>query len=215
MIQKFLNIIKEQFQLNEIEIGEYQKLKAKGMTFSIRQFYASGLGNVSVMSASGFFGLMKMDTFIVNPTEIDLPLFSYGRIYAMGNDTLILELYNTLLGEYNLNNINNIKNNYAHLPEHDLGKHWYDSIKFKESISKKGKKIHTQQFDKLTEEYFKAYISGTSQISKCDSFEKKEKASIYVNGLLTNGGPSTDIFKKQFGNEKTAYLFKKILFGTI
>jgi hypothetical protein len=32
--------------------------------------------------------------------------------------------------------------------------------------------------------------------------------------LLANGGPSTDVFKKGIGDEKTAALFRKTLFGT-
>lgn len=43
MMNTLLDILKEQFTLKEIAVGEYQKLKAKGMTFSIRQFYAEGL----------------------------------------------------------------------------------------------------------------------------------------------------------------------------
>lgn len=214
MMNELLTIMKEQFSLKEMPVGEYQTLKAKGMTFSVRQFYAEGFGNVSVMSAKGFFGLMKMDTFIANPVEKDLPLFSYDRIYAMGNDTLILELYDTVLSKCNLNKVSEVKNEYADLPEHDLGKHWYDSIKLKESDAKKGKKAQSEKFDAYTKAYFSAYMDGACQLPECDSASKKEKASVYVEGLLTNGGPSTDVFKKQFGEEKTADLFRRILFGT-
>ena len=48
------------------------------MTFTIKAYKAEGLGHVSVMRAKGFFGLMKMDTLIVNPTYVDLPLYSYN-----------------------------------------------------------------------------------------------------------------------------------------
>jgi hypothetical protein len=215
MMNVLLNMIKEQFSLNEMPVGEYQKLKAKGMTFLVRQFYAEGFGNVSVMSAKGFFGLMQMDTFIVNPIEKDLPLFSYDRIHAMGNDTLILELYDTLLGECAMNKIETVKNEYSDLPNHDLGKHWYDSIKLKESASKKGKKAQTQKNDEFTKAYFSAYMEGANQLPEVDSTAKKEKASVYVEGLLENGGPSTDVFKEKFGEMKTADLFRRILFGTI
>ena len=214
MMDKLLNVLKSQFDLQEMQVGEYEKLKAKGMTFTIRQFYAESLGNVSVMAAKGFFGLMQMDTFIVNPVEKDLPLFSYDRIHAMGNDTLILELYDTLLGEGNLRKIQVVNEAYATLPDHDLGTHWYDSIKLMESASKKGKKAQTAEFDAYTEEYFKAYLNDVGQMGNCDSTAKKEKASVYVEGLLSNGGPSTDVFKGQFGEEKTADLFRRILFGT-
>lgn len=48
----------------------------------------------------------------------------YDRIYAMGNDTLIAELYDTLLGESNLSSLNEIKKSYTDLSERDPGEHW-------------------------------------------------------------------------------------------
>ena len=213
MMNTLLDMVREQFSLSQKSVGEYQKLKAKGMTFEIRQFYAENLGNISVMSAKGFFGLMQMDTFILNPVEKDLPLFSYDRIYAMGNDTLIIELYDTVLGECKMQGVEAVKSQYSDLPEHDLGKHWYDSIKLKESISKKGKKEQTRKFDEFTKAYFKAYIDGAGELPNADVLEKKQKASVYVEGLLANGGPSTDVFKKKFGEAKTAELFRRVLFG--
>ena len=40
------------------------------------------------------------------------------------------------------------------------------------------------------------------------------KAVYYVEGLLRDGGPCTDVFKKSIGEEKTAEVFRKYLFGT-
>ena len=155
---------------------------------------------------------MKMDTLIINPTEIALPLYSYDRIFAMGNDTLIVELYDTLVGAYDADALARVKTGYADLPERDPGVHWYDSIKLPESISKKGKKTHTPRLDQLTKEHFAAYLaSDAAPVS--DQETKRQKASFYVEGLLKNGGPSTDVFKKALGEEKTAALFREILFG--
>ena len=42
---------------------------------------------------------------------------------------------------------------------------------------------------------------------------KTEKALFYINGLLENGGPSTDVFVKGIGKERTTELFHNILFG--
>ena len=84
-------------------------LKVSGMNFHIRSFTAPGLGHVSEMTASGFFGLMKMDTLIITPTEVDMPLFSYDRVLAMGNDTLIFELYDTLLEQTELSQLDAVK----------------------------------------------------------------------------------------------------------
>ena len=214
MIQKMLRTITAKNHLNAITIGEYAKMKVGVMKFQIWAFHAEGLGHVSAMQASGMLGLMKMDTLIINPTEKDMPLFSYDRVHAMGNDTLIYELYDTILEKADLNRVEDVKEKYRHLPDHDLGEHWYDSIKLAISLSKKGKKVHTAAFDACAMEYLAAYLEDAAEADYCEPAGKKEKASVYVEGLLTNGGPSTDVFKKGIGDEKTAELFRNILFGT-
>ena len=214
MTDILLDKIKDRYELSVIDTGDFATLKANGMTFAIEAYYAKGLGHVSVMRAKGFFGLMKMDTLIVNPTELDLPLYSYDRILAMGNDTLIVELYDTLLGDSALDAMSSVKDNYSHLPERDPGEHWYDDIKLDVSISKKGKRAHTPFFDAMTAEHFDAYLA-TGAATVEDKGAKIAKASTYVDGLLERGGPSTDVFKKALGAQRTERLFKNVLFGTV
>ena len=214
MTEKLLELLSKKFPMTEIDVGEMKTLKASGMKFDIRAFYAEGLGHVSVMKAGGFFGLMKMDTLIINPTEKDLPLYSYDRVFAMGNDTLIVELYDTFVGKCDVTSLGKVNEKYASLPDHPLGEHWYDSIKLSESVSKKGKKKETPTFDLLTLAHFNEYIALAPESTEVSEEDKREKASVYVEGLLKNGGPSTDVFKKSFGPEKTATLFRKVLFGT-
>lgn len=214
MIEKLLNAIEAKYPLTEQTVGDFQKLKANGMKFSIRAFRAEGLGWVSVMTAAGFFGLMKMDTLIINPTEVDMPLLSYDRVHAMGNDTLIYELYDTMVGETDLTLLDKAKGRTAILPDHDLGEHWYDSIKLPQSFSKKGKKVQTPAFDDATYQYLVSFLENCKTAAPCEAAAKREKASVYVEGLLTHGGPSTDVFKKSIGEEKTARLFRYVLFGT-
>ena len=215
VMQQMLDKINGEFPLTEKSAGEFANIKAQGLKFQIKRYEAEGLGNVSVMEAKGFFGLMQMDTLIINPLHKDLPLFSYDRVMAMGNDTLIIELYDTLLEKQDMSELSLWKEENTNLPDHDLGEHWYDSIKLAESVSKKGKKEHSSSFDRFTATYFDKFIHGNgAKISVSDCMAKKEKASVYVEGLLSNGGPSTDVFKKEFGEAKTAKLFRKVLFGT-
>ena len=214
MIQKMLRTITGNYHLNAITLGEFSKMKVGVMEFRIWAFHAEGLGHVSAMEASGMFGLMKMDTLIINPTDKDLPLFSYDRVHAMGNDTLIYELYDTLLEKSDLSGLELVKAKYAGLPDHDLGSHWYDSIKLAVSLSKKGKKAHREQFDSCAMEYLEAFLDAAKNAPYCEPGPKKEKAAVYVEGLLSNGGPSTDVFKKGLGQEKTEFLFRHFLFGT-
>ncbi len=214
MIRTMIRTITAKYHLNGITLGEFSKMKVNGMNFEIWAFHAEGLGHVSAMTATGFLGLMKMDTLIINPTEKDLPLFSYDRVHAMGNDTLICELYDTLLETTDLSKVEEVKAKHAALPDHDLGKHWYDDIKLPVSLSKKGKKAQTDAFDACAMDYLQAFLEAAEDAPYCDPAGKKEKASVYVEGLLANGGPSTDVFKKALGEEKTAHLFRYILFGT-
>ena len=212
MINNILECIKSNYPLLELEVGEFSQFKAKGMKFNIKAYHAEGLGHVSVMKANGLFGLMKMDTVIIVPLEKDLPLYSYDRIYVMGNDTLIVELYDTMVNRIALLKLDDIKSKYQYLPERDLGTHWYDSIKLPQSISKKAKKQFSGEFDLFTLEHFNCYMS-LNTIDLTDIETKNHLSSQYVNGLLKQGGPSTDVFVKMFGMEKTKQLYNKILFG--
>ena len=205
--------LKAHFPLKEIPVGEFRKLKIKGMTFTIRQYEAAGLGNVSWMNAAGFFGLMKMESLIVNPKWKDMPLLSYDRVKALGRDTLIIELTDTLIGPCYLKPLEEVKARYRSLPDHDLGSHWYDSVRLEQSVSKKGKKALSACFDALTDEYLDAYAACAEQAGPCAPREKAQKSGAYAEGLLLHGGPSTDVFKKGLGEEKTADLFRRVLFG--
>jgi hypothetical protein len=213
LTNQMLSKIGEFFPLQVQNPDEVKRMKVSGMTFDISTYRVEGLGHVSGMIASGFFGLMKMDTLIITPMDVDMPLFSYDRVLAMGNDTLIFELYDTLLGEPDMSPVARVKEKYKDLPDHDLGEHWYDSIKLASSISKKGKKALENSFDAFAEEHFNAYLN-TKADQVTVKAEKKELSARYVDGLLSQGGPSTDVFKKELGQEKTSLLFKQVLFGT-
>lgn len=201
------------FPLRELPAWEFHELKITGMTFTVRQYEAAGLGHVSWMGAAGFLGLMKMETLIIDPRWRDMPLLSYDRIKAMGRDTLIIELFDTLTGPCSLRPLDEVKARCASLPDHDLGPNWYDSIKLEQSVSKKGKKALSASLDALTDEYFDAYMACAGQAGPCEPGEKAQKSGAYVEGLLQHGGPCTDVFKKGLGEEKTAALFRRVLFG--
>lgn len=214
MTDRLLEILYTRYPLTAIPSDGMDRLKASGMTFTIRAYRAEGLGHVSVMKAGGFLGLMKMDTLIINPTSLDLPLYSYDGILAVRNDTRIVELYDTSLNECDLSGLDAVKSRYSDLPERDPGTHWYDSLKLSQSLSKKAKKGQSGRMDQMVLEHFRAYLAVQAD-PVTDLQAKREKTSLYVEGLLENGGPSTDVFRKALGEERTAELFRRILFGTV
>ena len=212
-MENMLRQIRASFPLTELDAGSYRELKVSGMKFHLRCFYAEGLGHVSTMSASGFLGLMKMDTLILNPFQKDAPLLSYDRILAMGRDSMYLEMYHTMLAGTDLSALDAVKDAWGSLPDFDPGSHWYDHIKLPQSLFKRGKKPHTAAFTAAARDYLEAYLQICQNAPSCDSAEKKAKASAYSEGLLENGGPAVDVFIKHLGREKTAALFRTVLFG--
>lgn len=212
MTEQLLKKIAMRYTLTPLDVGEMSALRAGGMTFSVCAYAAEGLGHVSVMRAKGFFGLMKMDTLIIHPTRRDLPLYSYDRIFAAGNDTLIVELYDTTVVPFDQSAMQAVAKDYDDLSERDPGEHWYDSIKLSASLSKKGKKKQTPRVDALTLAHFDAYMDADAP-AVTDESAKHEKTRAYVDGLLAQGGPSTDVFKRTLGEDKTKELFYRVLFG--
>ena len=58
MTKRLLSLLGEKYPLTACDAGGFARLKAGGMTFTVEAYEAAGLGHVSVMRASGFFGLM-------------------------------------------------------------------------------------------------------------------------------------------------------------
>jgi hypothetical protein len=217
MIHQILDLVKSNYALTKKDIGEFEAFKVKGMKFTCQAYDVSGLGHISVMQAKGFFGLMKMDTIVIAPIDKDLPLFSYDRIYAMGNDTLFIEFYDTMSeNKLDISPLTAISKKYAYLPDRfEKGKepkHWYDDIRLPETVNKKGKKKNSKDFDAYTLESFFAYLELDAEI--CDKEEKLARTRVYANGLITNGGPAVNVFKKEMGEEKAAKVIHTVLFGT-
>ena len=210
-----IELVKEFYELVEVDTGDLGKFKAKGMNFVTRHFDAEGLGSVSVMSAKGMMGLMKMETIIVNPFFVDAPLFSYDKISVMGKDILYLEMFNTCIGDkFDISNIEAVRNTFNDYPEHELGEHWYDFMRVGTPVCVEVKGKAKAALAEDAEKYIKAVLEACKAAEPCDATAKKEKAKVYSEGLLTNGGPATDPVKEQLGEEATGEFFRKVLFAT-
>lgn len=213
MTEQLLALLRAKYPLQAKDPGEFSRLKLKGMRFTLQCWEAEGLGHVSLMQAKGFFGLMKLDTLIVNPTQRDLPLYSYDRIYAMGNDTLIAELYDSCVSPFDASALDRVCAEGKALPERDPGTHWYDGLRLPQSLSKRGKAGQRAAFDRLALAHFSAWLNSNCP-PLTDRAAKAARTSAYVEGLLEHGGPSTDVFKQALGPERSARLFRRVLFGT-
>ena len=218
MLKQFIEKIGGNYPLKEIDAGEYGKANVAGMDFVMKGYEAQGLGFVSVMTAASKMG-MSMDTMIINPFEMDAPLLSYDRISVMGNDILLMELYDTRLNKEKTMAedgmlFNEVLKRYADLTDGTTAPAWYDDIRYPQSFEKKETASESEHLDQMSVDYLDAYLKKLKDSPSCDPERKKNAASIYTEGLLNNGGASTDNFLKEKGKEYTQNLFRNVLFGT-
>lgn len=208
-----LSELQKRYLVTERELGQWKTIRKNGMQFSIRG-YETPVGNLSVVQMKAMLGLMKMDTVVFTALTKDAPLFSYDCVHAMGQDTLLLELYDTQLSPADVSALDAVKLSAGDLPDHDLGKHWYDSLKLSPSLAKRGKKL-TARYKEISKAFFTAYLDLLAASADCVRSEKQAKVKAYTDGLLGNGGPSTDQFKKLIGEDATRELFSRFIFSSI
>ena len=215
-MKQIIDLIRKSFELKEQPAGEFSALKIGPMKFSVEHWDGGILGNISYMAASGMMGLMKMETLIINPVKADLPLMSLDTVLAMGKLTVIAEIYDTTLGGFDQKACQTVKASLSSHPDRPVTPNWYDDIKLPCSWGKKTGKKALLTLEKGLAEYMQAYLSVAEKAPELSAGlleQKRQKTDAYVTGLLEHGGPSTDVFVKNLGKEKTEKLFHEVLFG--
>ena len=209
MLEKLLDAIRARFPLTGNE-GATRQFQAMGMAFEARAYAARGLGHVGVMTAQG---PMQMETLVINPFELDAPIFSYDRIEGMGQETVIVEMYDSLLGDsFRADGIVQALGESAAVLGKEL-ESWYAPLIVQPWLHLKGAAGDGERCDAIAADYVEAYLAAAQAAEPCDPDQKQRKAGAYSQGLLEHGGPATDPVKAATGEEFTASLFRETLFG--
>ena len=187
-----------------------QNIDKSLMHFVVDTYKVPG-GALSVISMKAFFGLMKMDSLIFTPLTRDMPLLSYDRILNAGKETLIAELYDTQLAPADLAAMDKVKESCSDLPDAPKEPRWYDPLLMSPSFRKTGKKL-TARLDELYRRWLEQYAAAYERAPECDPEKKRLRAKEYVDGLINNGGPAVDQFKKMLGEEKAEEFLREYVF---
>lgn len=213
MERAWLSLVQSMFPLTPSD--DEASFSAQGMDFLTHRFDAANLGSVSLMSAAGMGGQMKMTTLILNPFFVDAPLLSYDRIEAFGFDMLYLELFDTTLQhQFDVAPLDAVREEAKRFPDMDPGSHWYDSMRMGKPLIKKVPISESVKVTETAEKYIRTFLAACQNAPACDADAKRKAAAVYSEGLLTNGGPATDPVKAALGEEKTVAFFRNTLFGT-
>ena len=214
MAQKLLQALQELYPFTPCQAPAFDRFDLNGMEFAVQGWDAAGLGRVSRMEATGMGGAMTMTALIVNPVELDAPLFNLDLITVPGKTMLYMELYDTLLtAPRNEAPFAAIRDGFADIQDIPGKPCWYDHIRYSASVTKCAMADQQKRLDQLMAQFEEEYLTLLQDARCCDPAQKKVRADAYRDGLLSHGGPATDAFLKVWGKEKTGELFEQVLFG--
>ena len=209
------------FELIPGNIGADAHLSKRGMTFDTKSCEIKGVGHLCVMRMNAFMGLMKMETIVIAPTKVDMPLFNVDWVSAFGTETLIAELYDTQLEPWpgeEQKKFEEIQEEYLDVEDNESGEHWYDSVLYPVSIHKKGKGL-TDRFNDAAKDYIDLFAAELAELSepaaagKCPADLKRARVGDFARTLVENDGPAVNMMAKLFGEETMRRIVLKHMYG--
>ena len=85
------------YEVTQSDLGQDAHLRKRGLTFDVEAGQIEGVGHYSVLRMRAPTGLMRMETLVIAPTEVDAPLLNLDWVNALGTETLIAEFYDDQL----------------------------------------------------------------------------------------------------------------------
>lgn len=219
-IDGFLSELEQHYTVTPIDVGEYTEMKIYGlMKFHVEQYNIEELGNLSVMRVN--MGVMQMATAVITPKDKNMPLLSADYMYILSNRKAYLEFYDVVKEkdeQYTqlLAALSEVQNHYDYLENIETSPAWYAHLLTVTSY-KGGKADVDKDLEAMLVDSLKVYLEHSKQLAPLSEDAKAEKLAItleYTDGLIEKGGISTDVFKKELGNEETKKFFDQVFFGT-
>ena len=211
-----LSALSRSFNLKKLDLGEDAHLKKSGMAFDTQAWEIEGIGHLCIMRMKAFLGLMRMETVVIAPTAVDLPLFNADWVRAAGTETQIAEFYDTQLEPWPYGSqavFHEMLDRYGTLPNVEgTQTHWYDSILYSCSCHKKGGKL-AEQFSALAQDYIDAFATQLAAAPACDAEAKAAKVRDFAQTLFTQGGPAVNQMTKLFGAETARRMVVGAMYG--
>lgn len=214
-----LEFLKKHYNLVELDTREFNCVVINGMEYHVSQYLIEGVGNLLVMTCVDGAAI-QMDSFVITPYLKDLPLFSTDYIYVNEKRNFLNEFYN-LTGnssELYTKYLDIFKTECAlveDMTDMAIPECWYDDLRpvyvAKNTTVENDDRIF-ELFQKNLEQ-FVAMEKESPTLSKEEYDIKHEANKNYCNGLVDNGGVSTDVFKAVMGPEKTKEFFNTIFFA--
>ena len=203
------------YSLEKKDLGSLGILKKNGMTFSTEVWRVGDVGQLCVMSGRARFGIMRMETAIFSPSNVDAPLFNVDWMSVFGTEIQIAELYDVQLQSWpdaHSSQFQAIRDAAADLQDMKREPNWYDEILYPCSCAKKGRGISQRLYD-LAEDYVACYVAQLSTLPQCDASEKSQMVRKFAEHLYAEGGVAVRQLTDLFGDETARQLIVNCMYG--
>ncbi len=216
-----MKTLSEHAEVTPVDAGEFSQIKMYGlMKFDVSQYDVKDIGNLSVMTVN--MGFMQMVSYVITPYDKNMPLMSMDFMYILGNRKSYVEFYDLVSekdsAEYDdvLSAIKEFENKYSSFEDIATDPVWYDEL-MTVALHKAGKRADDEKIEEMFCDAISCYMEKANELNELSDEEKAVKLEItqkYSDDLVKKGGVSTNVFKKQLGEEKTKEFFDKVFFGT-
>ncbi|MBQ7925520.1 MAG: hypothetical protein IJ335_04420 [Lachnospiraceae bacterium] len=215
-----LDELKKTYTLTPIDVGNYKELKIYGiMKFDVEQYDIEGLGNLSIMRMN--MGLMQMSTVVITPRDKNMPLLSTDFMYILSNRKAYMEFYDVVpemddTYQQLLSSLKGVLDNYSQLADVETTPAWYAPL-LTVTAYKGGKPADDADIQGMLVDCVQVYLEHARKLPVLSQEAQADKLTLtveYTDGLIEKGGISTDVFKKELGEEETKWFFDNIFFGT-
>jgi hypothetical protein len=219
-VDAVLEELRKEHTVTPVDPGDYKEMTIYGiMKFHVEQYDIEDVGNLSVMRVN--MGVMQMATVVITPKDKNLPLLSADYMYILNNRKAYLEFYDVVAEKDQqylqlLDGLADVKKNYSHLKDIETTPAWYADLltvtSYKGGDSKADAQLQGMLVDSL--HVYLEHGKSFPLLSEEDRAQKTAITVAYTDGLIEKGGISTDVFKKELGNEETKKFFDQVFFGT-
>ena len=214
MIEKMMEAIQAKYKCKPVDAGVFAKVVIEGANFVIKAYDVEGLGRVATVSMKRLIGLWEMQSLIITPYEVDMPIYYYNRHREKGSYIYRVEVFDTQMNAIDTAPFNEVIEKYANIPDVPQAERWYDDVKLPICLVKKVDKKNKADLEPVAWEHFKTYFDLLEKAPTCKKTEKKKKATKFVDVLCKQSGIAVvEIFIANYGEQITAKLCNEVLFG--
>ena len=215
-----LALLREHYAVEECEIDPaFQNPNVGGRPNHVRRFDVKGVGNLLTMTAKDVDS-NQLSTFVLMPYFKNLPLFSTDYVYNDDKRFFLIEIYDLSIREDDtfkrgIDAFAKHAKAWDDMPEFPTQPRWYDKIRpvcVAKAPALEQDELACSRFLEMLD-LFVEMEQAADPLAGDELAQKWQKNKGYSDGLVDQGGVSTDMWTAALGAENVRRFFDEVFFG--